>query len=96
MTNAEGSERDPMDVGQPEEAELADEELGVGKPTQVEKPEDELKSGQAIEVKILRVDADERKIGLSLKRAQWAQEQEKREEERTKVREKKNLRGGLD
>lgn len=41
MTNAEGSERDSMDVGQPEEAELADEELGVGKPTRAEKPEDE-------------------------------------------------------
>ena len=37
----------------------------------VEKPEDELKSGQELEVKILRVDGDERKIGLSLKRAQW-------------------------
>jgi hypothetical protein len=39
--NSEGSERDTMDVGQPEEAELADRELGLGKPTQVEKPEDE-------------------------------------------------------
>ncbi len=41
MTNAEGSERDTMDVGQPEEAELADKELGLGKPSQVEKPDDE-------------------------------------------------------
>jgi hypothetical protein len=41
MTNAEGSERDTMDVGQPEEAELADKELGQGKPAQVEKPDDE-------------------------------------------------------
>ena len=41
MTNAEGSERDTMDVGQPEEAELADEELGQAKPTQAEKPDDE-------------------------------------------------------
>jgi predicted RNA-binding protein with RPS1 domain len=38
----------------------------------VEKPEDQLKVGQDLEVKILRVDSDERKIGLSLKRAQWA------------------------
>ena len=38
----------------------------------VEKPEDLLKVGQELEVKILRVDSDERKIGLSLKRAQWA------------------------
>jgi hypothetical protein len=41
MTDTEGSERDTMNVGQPEEAELADEELGLGKPTQVEKPDDE-------------------------------------------------------
>ena len=41
MTNAEGSERDTMDVGQPEEAELADKELGQGKPAQVEKPDHE-------------------------------------------------------
>jgi len=30
-----------------------------------------VKSGQEVEVKILRVDTDDRKIGLSLKRAQW-------------------------
>ncbi|MGC4033200.1 MAG: S1 RNA-binding domain-containing protein [Tepidisphaeraceae bacterium] len=35
----------------------------------IEKPEDVLKVGQDVEVKILRVDTDERKIGLSLKRA---------------------------
>jgi hypothetical protein len=40
MTNAEGSERDAM-LGQPEEAELVDEELGQGKPTQAEKPDDD-------------------------------------------------------
>ena len=37
----------------------------------VEKPEDMLKVGQELDVKILRVDSDERKIGLSLKRAMW-------------------------
>ncbi len=37
----------------------------------VENPEDVVKVGQDVEVKILRVDMDERKIGLSLKRAQW-------------------------
>ncbi|HMN95182.1 MAG TPA: 30S ribosomal protein S1 [Phycisphaerales bacterium] len=37
----------------------------------VENPQDVVKSGQEVEVKILRVDTDERKIGLSLKRAQW-------------------------
>ena len=40
----------------------------------VENPEEVVKVGDEIEVKILRVDADERKIGLSLKRAQWAAE----------------------
>ncbi len=40
----------------------------------VENPEDVVKVGQEIEVKVLRVDADERKIGLSRKRAEWAEE----------------------
>lgn len=35
------SERDPMDVGQPEEAELADEELGQKQPTRTDVPDDE-------------------------------------------------------
>jgi small subunit ribosomal protein S1 len=38
----------------------------------VENPQDVVKSGDELDVKILRVDTDERKIGLSLKRAQWA------------------------
>src|SRR5437588_3012805 len=62
----------------------------------VEKAEDSLKVGQPVEVKILRVDSDERKIGLSLKRAQWAQEEEKREEERANRAERCGLRGGLE
>ncbi len=37
----------------------------------VENPQDVVKAGQELDVKILRVDTDERKIGLSLKRAQW-------------------------
>ena len=37
----------------------------------VENPQDVVKVGQAVDVKILRVDTDDRKIGLSLKRAQW-------------------------
>ena len=40
----------------------------------VENPQDVVKPGQEIEVKILRVDTEDRKIGLSLKRAQWATE----------------------
>jgi small subunit ribosomal protein S1 len=62
----------------------------------VEKPEDNLKVGQDLEVKILRVDSDERKIGLSLKRAQWAAEEERREEERSQRAAKRGLRGGLE
>jgi small subunit ribosomal protein S1 len=37
----------------------------------VENPQDIVKPDQAVDVKILRVDTEERKIGLSLKRAQW-------------------------
>jgi small subunit ribosomal protein S1 len=62
----------------------------------VEKPEDNMKVNQEVDVKILRVDSDERKIGLSLKRAQWAQEEEKREEVRAQRTDRKSLRGGLE
>jgi small subunit ribosomal protein S1 len=44
-------------------SELSDEK--IEDPTQV------VKIGDEVEVKILRVDIDDRKIGLSLKRAQW-------------------------
>jgi small subunit ribosomal protein S1 len=37
----------------------------------VENPQDVVKPGDEIDVKILRVDRADRKIGLSLKRAQW-------------------------
>ena len=42
----------------------------------VENPQDVVKQDQDIEVKILRVDTDDRKIGLSLKRAQWTSDQD--------------------
>ncbi|MGL4593875.1 MAG: 30S ribosomal protein S1 [Thermoguttaceae bacterium] len=42
----------------------------------VENPEEVVKVGEEIEVKILRVDSDERKIGLSRKRAEWTEEEE--------------------
>ena len=42
----------------------------------VENAEEIVKVGDQIEVKILRVDAAERKIGLSRKRVEWAHEQE--------------------
>ena len=41
----------------------------------VENPEEVVKVGEEIEVKILRVDSDDRKIGLSRKRAEWTEEQ---------------------
>ena len=41
----------------------------------VENPEEVVKVGEEIEVKVLRVDADERKIGLSRKRAEWTEEE---------------------
>jgi len=44
-------------------SELADQK--------VENPQDIVKAGEEIDVKILRVDVADRKIGLSLKRAQW-------------------------
>jgi len=56
----------------------------------VENPQDIVKVGDEIEVKILRVDIDERKIGLSLKRAQWAAQDEEAEEGPVK------RRGGLE
>ena len=62
----------------------------------IEKPEEALKVGQEVDVKILRVDSDERKIGLSLKRAQWAKEEEVREEQRTERAKAKGLRGGIE
>jgi small subunit ribosomal protein S1 len=43
----------------------------------VEDPEEVVKVGDDIEVKVLRVDTDERKIGLSLKRVDWGEEQER-------------------
>ena len=62
----------------------------------IDKPEEALKAGQEVEVKILRVDSDERKIGLSLKRAQWAVEEQVRETERSERATKRGLRGGLE
>jgi small subunit ribosomal protein S1 len=42
----------------------------------VENPEEVVKVGEVIEVKVLRVDAEERKIGLSRKRVEWAEDAE--------------------
>jgi small subunit ribosomal protein S1 len=40
----------------------------------IEKPQDVVEPGQEVEVKILKVDTEARKIGLSLRRVQWAAE----------------------
>ena len=62
----------------------------------IEKPEEALKVSQEVDVKILRVDSDERKIGLSLKRAQWAIEEQQREVVRSERAKERGLRGGLE
>ena len=49
-------------------SELSDEK--------VENPENQVKVGDELEVKVLRVDTEERKIGLSRKRLDWTPEQE--------------------
>jgi small subunit ribosomal protein S1 len=59
----------------------------------VDNPQDVVKVGEEIEVKILRVDSEERKIGLSLKRAQWAAEEGARPEA---APEPPKRRGGLE
>jgi small subunit ribosomal protein S1 len=57
----------------------------------VENPEDIVKVAQDVEVKILRVDLEERKIGLSLKRAQWTAESDRPERA-----DRGHLGGGMD
>ncbi|MFN7019930.1 MAG: 30S ribosomal protein S1 [Phycisphaerales bacterium] len=64
----------------------------------VENPQDVVKPGEEVDVKILRVDIEDRKIGLSLKRAQWgdtagALDASEREEKPSR---KSPKRGGMD
>jgi len=40
----------------------------------IDKPQDVVKPGDEVEIKILKVDSEARKIGLSLRRVQWAAE----------------------
>jgi small subunit ribosomal protein S1 len=70
----------------------------------VDNPEDVVKVGDKIDVKILRVDTDERKIGLSRKRVEWAEEDlgepveaaaAPAAPEGKKKKEPKELKGGL-
>ena len=43
----------------------------------IDSPQDVVKPAQEIEVKILRVDSDSRKIGLSMRRVKWAEKDQK-------------------
>jgi len=43
----------------------------------IDSPQDIVKPAQEVEVKILRVDSDSRKIGLSMRRVKWAEEDQK-------------------
>jgi small subunit ribosomal protein S1 len=61
----------------------------------VESPEEVVKVGDDIEVKVLRVDAGDRKIGLSRKRLTWTKEEEEGEAEAGGAAAKpRELRGG--
>jgi small subunit ribosomal protein S1 len=64
----------------------------------VESPEEIVKVGDEIEVKVLRVDPAERKIGLSRKQLHWTQEQSDAAEEAAEAenakKQEKELRGG--
>jgi len=63
----------------------------------VENPQDVVKAGQLVDVKILRVDTDERKIGLSLKRAQWSEAaNEAAEAADARSESRRPTRGGMD
>jgi small subunit ribosomal protein S1 len=69
--------------------------------SKVESPEDVVKVGDEIEVKILRVDAADRKIGLSRKRLTWTGEEgeegeggEETTEPKGPTAPKRELRGG--
>jgi len=77
-------------------SELSDEK--------VESPQDVVKIGDPVEVKILRVDMDARKIGLSLRRVRWAAEDKAAEDKHHAAPEIQDIedkdvpqrRGGLD
>jgi small subunit ribosomal protein S1 len=59
--------------------------------------QDIVKSAQEVEVKILRVDSDSRKIGLSMRRVKWAEEDQKQTTEQAQPEpDVQTKRGGLD
>jgi len=51
----------------------------------IDKPQDIVKVGDEVEVKILKVDTDARKIGLSLRRVKWAAEEQAAESGRQRA-----------
>jgi small subunit ribosomal protein S1 len=61
----------------------------------VENPEEVVKVGEEIEVKILRVDTEERKIGLSRKRVEWAEEDVATQPDQRAREPRTDLKGGL-
>ncbi len=66
----------------------------------VENPEEVVKVGDELEVKILRVDTDDRKIGLSRRRVEWSEEKEAAENARESTgtvqkADQSELKGGL-
>jgi small subunit ribosomal protein S1 len=67
----------------------------------IDKPQDVISADEDIEVKILRVDIDSRKIGLSLRRVQWTAEKHEAVSDEIKdieeqQKERSERRGGLD
>jgi small subunit ribosomal protein S1 len=64
----------------------------------VESPEEVVKVGEEVEVKVLRVDAADRKIGLSRKRLHWTKEEheaaEEQEAKEAAAKPQRELRGG--
>ena len=69
-------------------SELSDEK--------VENPQDVVKVDDILDVKILRVDIEERKIGLSLKRAKWSDAEQATAEEASESASTSPKRGGMD
>ena len=62
----------------------------------IENPQEVVKVGDEVDVKILRVDTDDRKIGLSLKRAQWGAGEDDLDPETDSFEGEKPDRGGMD
>jgi len=62
----------------------------------VDNPQEVVKPGEEVDVKILRVDTAERKIGLSLKRAQWGAGDEREYSSKPDGPGDRPTRGGMD